>query len=89
MNTSSTSDWKTWLWSQIISLEGQSFRTSGRGSRPGVEFTYTVSRTSKPGGRHYHGVSIGDYGNELWVINSNGIKRPRSISRSTVELGYK
>lgn len=34
------------LWQLIILHEGTTFKTTGRGSRPGVEFTYEVSRTT-------------------------------------------
>lgn len=30
------------LWEQLISLEGLQFKTCGRGSRPGIPFTYTI-----------------------------------------------
>jgi len=77
-----------YLWKAIIAFENYPFRTSGRGSREGVRFTYTVSRSSGAGGRHYSGASVDGYGNELWIV-ANGEKREKSISRSTVELGYK
>ena len=48
----------------------------------------TVSRSSGAGGRHYSGESVDGYGNEIWII-VNGEKREKSVSRSTVELGYK
>lgn len=41
------------LWQLIIDHEGTTFKTTGRGSRAGVEFTYEVSRTSRAAGRHY------------------------------------
>lgn len=77
-----------YLWKAIIAFENYPFKTSGRGSREGVKFTYTVSRSGGAGGRHYSGMSVDGYGNELW-ITVNGEKREKSISRSTVELGYK
>lgn len=76
------------LWKAIIAFENYLFKTSGRGSREGVKFTYTVSRSGGNSGRHYSGESVEGYGNELW-ITVNGEKREKSISRSTVELGYK
>lgn len=76
------------LWKAIIAFENYLFRTSGRGNRKGVRFTYTVSRSSGAGGRHYSSASVEGYGNELWII-VDGVKREKSISRSTVELGYK
>ena len=67
--------------------------STGRGQRPGVAFSYTVSRSGGAGGRHYEGAEVEGYGNELWVTtnpNSSDTRRlKKSISRSTVELGYK
>lgn len=77
-----------YLWKAIITFENYPFKTSGRGSREGVRFTYTVSRSGGAGGRHYNGAGVEGYGNELWIV-ANGEKREKSISRSTVELGYK
>ncbi len=76
------------LWISIIAFEDYPFKTSGRGNRNGVRFTYTVSRSGGAGGRHYNGAGVDGYGNELWIM-ANGEKREKSISRSTVELGYK
>lgn len=76
------------LWKAIIAFEGYPFRTSGRGSREGTKFKYEMSREPGKSGRHYKGQSVDDYGNELWII-VDGVKREKSISRSTVELGYK
>ena len=81
-------DESLYLWKAIIAFEEYPFHTSGRGSREGVKFYYTVSRKPSAGGRHYSGASIDGYGNELWII-VNGEKREKSISRSTVEYGYK
>ena len=77
------------LWHLIITYEGTTFVTTGRGSRPGVEFTYEVSRSSRAAGRHYAGQSIPGYGNELWIISSDGQRKKKSISRSTVDLAYR
>ncbi|MBQ9263286.1 MAG: hypothetical protein IJ189_03640 [Clostridia bacterium] len=41
-----------YLWKCVVAFEEYPFRTSGRGSRPGVKFTYTTSRTPSTGGRH-------------------------------------
>ena len=38
------------LWECICLFEGYPFQTSGRGSREGVKFTYTVSRSGGAGG---------------------------------------
>lgn len=75
------------LWRCVIVFEGYPFSTSGRGSRSGVEYTYQVSRRGGSGGRHYAGDSVQGYGNELWVV-IEGEKKEKSISRSTVELGF-
>jgi hypothetical protein len=86
-------DWSLWLWKKVIEHEGKTFATSGRGQRPGVSFSYTVSPSGGAGGRHYEGAEVEGYGNELWVTtNPNSPdtrKLKKSISRSTVELGYK
>lgn len=76
------------LWLSIISLQNHQFTTSGRGRRPGITFTYTVSVPGSAGGRHYKGESVDGYGNEMWIKTATGEKK-KSISRSTVELGYK
>ena len=81
-------DESLYLWKAIIAFENYPFKTSGRGSREGVKFIYTVSRSGGAGGRHYSGTSVDGYGKELWII-VDGVKREKSISRSTVELGYK
>ena len=75
------------LWRCVIIFEGYPFSTSGRGSRSGVEYSYQVSRRGGSGGRHYAGDSVQGYGNELWVV-IDGEKKEKSISRSTVELGF-
>lgn len=77
------------LWHLIIDHEGTTFVTAGRGSRPGIEFTYEVSRSSRAAGHHYTGKSIPGYGNELWIITADGQRKKKSISRSTVELAYR
>lgn len=75
------------LWQCVCIFSGYPFTTSGRGTSPGVEYTYQVSRKGGSGGRHYGGHSIPGYGNELWIV-ANGEKREKSISRSSVELGF-
>lgn len=55
------------LWKAIIAFENYPFKTSGRGNRKGVRFTYTVSRSGGAGGRHYNGAGVDGYGNELWM----------------------
>lgn len=75
------------LWKAVIIFENYPFSTSGRGVLSGVEYTYQVSRKGGSGGRHYGGNSIPGYGNEIW-LTVNGEKKEKSISRSTVELGF-
>ena len=77
-----------WLWRCIIAFEGYPFKTSGRGSREGVKFKYTVSRSAGAGGRHYEGESVDGYGNEIF-ITSGGEQLKKSISRSTVDLALR
>ena len=81
-------NWSLWLWQKIIEHEGETFTTSGRGARPSVSFTYSISHPSTAGGRHYAGESVEGYGNELWIIK-NGQRAEKSISRSTVDLALK
>ena len=81
-------DWSLWLWKKVIEHEGKTFATTGRGQRPGVAFSYTVSRSGGAGGRHYEGAEVEGYGNELWVTTATGEKK-KSISRSTVDLAYR
>ena len=81
-------DAEVWLWKAIIAFEGYPFRTSGRGGRESTKFKYEVSRKPGSSGRHYSGANVDGFGNELWII-VDGVKRDKSISRSTVELGYK
>ena len=75
------------LWRCVTIFEAYPFSTSGRGSRSGVKFTYQVSRRGGSGGKHYAGDGVPGYGNELWVV-MDGVKKEKSISRSTVELGF-
>lgn len=61
-------DWRPRLWNAVVAYEGAEFHTSGRGSRPGVAFSYSVSRNSGAGGgRRYDGPGVEGFGNELWV----------------------
>lgn len=76
------------LWRCVCIFENYPFSTSGRGTSSGVEYTYQVSHTPSASGRHYDGNSISGYGNELWIVK-DGEKREKSISRSSVELGFK
>lgn len=77
----------TSLWLSIIALQHTTFTTTGRGTRPGTPFTYTISRSPSAGGRHYAGENVDGYGNEMWIV-VDGAKRERSISRSTIDRAY-
>ncbi len=61
------------LWNKILSHQNQPFTTSGRGSRPGIQFTYTISTTAN-----------GSPGAEMFVST-----RTKSITRSTILLAYR
>ena len=87
VDTGSTEKISAALWQCVCIFSGYPFTTSGRGSRSGVEFTYQVSHTPSAGGRHYGGHSIPGYGNEIW-LTVNREKKEKSISRSSVELGF-
>ena len=84
------SDVSEYLWKAVIAFENYPFMTSGRGKEHTgtTKFSYTVSRSTGSGGRHYLGTSIEGYGNELWITTTDGTKE-KSISRSTVDLAYK
>lgn len=78
------SDEYEYLWKTIIAFEGYPFTTSGRGSRPGVKFTYTISRNTSTSGRHYNGMNVEGYGNELKFST-----KEKTVTRATVELAYR
>lgn len=67
------------LWRTIIAFQGYQFTTSGRGSKEGVKFKYTVSRGG-PAGRQYAGESVDGWGNEIMIES-----REKSITRSSVD----
>lgn len=62
-----------YLWNQILENQGKQFTTSGRGSRPGIQFTYTISTNAD-----------GTPGAEMFVST-----RSKSITRSTIMLAYR
>jgi len=76
------------LWKAICLFSGYPFRTSGRGSREGVKFKYTVSPSGGRGGHHYDGADVAGFGNELW-ITVGGEKREKSITRGSVDYALK
>lgn len=80
------SDVSEYLWKCICLFENYPFKTSGRGKdhTGATKFRYTVSRSTGAGGRHYSGVDVPGYGNEIWIEG-----KEKSISRSTVDLAYR
>ena len=64
------------LWEKILEMEGATFITSGRGSVPGVPFTYEISEY-KLDGKTVKGAEL--------RISS----RSKTITRSTVMLAYR
>ena len=60
------------LWNAILANQHIQFTTSGRGSRPGIPFTYTISTNSD-----------GTRGAEMFVST-----RSKSITRSTILYAY-
>ena len=78
-----------YLWRAVIAFEGYPFKTSGRGNRSGVIFRYIVSEPGSAGGRHYKGENVEGYGNEIFIINSAGERREKSISRSSVYYAFR
>ena len=73
-------DWTVPLWKSIIAFQNYPFTTSGRGARPGIKFTYTVSAEGGEGGKHYSGEIVEGYGNEIIISG-----KEKTISRSTAE----
>ncbi len=57
---------------------------SSKTERPGIHYTYSVSKQGGKSGRKYDGTSIDGFGNEMLIACHS-----KSISRSTVELVYK
>lgn len=79
-------DVSEYLWKSICLFENYPFQTSGRGKehKNATKFRYTVSKSTGAGGRHYVGVDVPGYGNEIWIEG-----KEKSISRSTVDLAYR
>lgn len=61
------------LWKKILENQNKTFVTSGRGSHPGIQFTYTISTNTD-----------GSPGAEIFVST-----RSKSITRSTIMLAYR
>lgn len=79
-------DTSEYLWKCVCLFENYPFKTSGRGKehKNATKFRYTVTRSAGAGGRHYVGVDVPGYGNEIWIEG-----KEKSISRSTVDLAYR
>lgn len=60
------------LWNKILSHQNKPFTTSGRGTRPGIQFNYTISTNTD-----------GTPGAEMFVST-----RSKSITRSTILFAY-
>ena len=75
-----------YLWKCICLFENYPFQTIGRGKdhSGATKFRYTVTRSTSSVGRHYAGVDVPGYGNEIWIEG-----KEKSISRSTVDLAYR
>ena len=71
------------LWQAIIDLQGHEFSTSGRGSRPGIQFSYHVKPEGTAAGKHYDGESVPGWSNELIVD-----RKEKSVTRASAELAY-
>lgn len=83
-------DANVYLWKCVVAFHGYPFTTSGRGNRPGVKFTYEVSKPTTGGGRRYEGEQVEGYGNELWITTlPDKVRKEKSISRSTVDLALR
>ena len=83
-------DVAVYLWKAVVAFQGYHFTTSGRGNRPGVKFTYEVSKSGNAGGRHYEGKAVEGYGNEMWIITlPDKVRKEKSSSRSTVDLAQR
>lgn len=77
------------LWKTVCLFADYPFVTSGRGKREGVKFKYIISEPGSTGGRHYSGEDVDGFGNELFIINSRGEKREKSITRSSVDYAFR
>lgn len=62
-------DVSKYLWKCICLFENYPFQTSGRGKdhSGATKFRYTVTRSTGAGGRHYAGMDVPGYGNEIWI----------------------
>lgn len=72
------------LWKAIILFSGYPFITSGRGSRDGVKFKYTIHEQPGKSGKQYVGESVEGWGNEMFIDGRN-----KSITRSSVDYALK
>lgn len=78
------------LWNCVCLFAGYPFVTTGRGGKGGAKFKYTVpsSEERRGGGRKYDGEDVEGFGNEIFIINSKGEKREKSITRSSVDYAF-
>lgn len=78
------------LWKTVIAFQDYPFKTAGRGKDKtgATKFKYEVSEPGGNSGRKYSGTDVPGYGNEVWIV-IDGKRKDKSISRSTVELGYR
>lgn len=72
------------LWNAVVLFQRYTFSTSGRGSREGVKFKYSVPVDPGKSGKQYAGESIPGYGNEIKIEG-----REKSIPRSSVDYALK
>lgn len=83
-------DQNVYLWKTVAAFQAYPFTTSGVGNRPGVKFTYEISKPATDGGRRYTGENVDGYGNEMWITTlPDKVREEKSISRSTVDLALK
>lgn len=78
------------LWKTVCLFRSYQFTTLGRGKdhAGATKFSYEVTKETGRSGRHYDGPSVDGFGNEIWV-STGGVKREKSISRSTAEIALK
>ena len=61
------------LWETLVSMQNETFTTSGRGNKKGVEFTYTIKADKN-----------GNPGGEMFVST-----KEKSITKSSVLAAYR
>lgn len=68
-------DWRESLWNAIAAFQGEIFVTSGRGSRPGVTFSYSIKKSNRTGKET----------DELLISRK---EKSKTITRSTVDMAF-